>query len=66
MAAAATEQPVVVQRPAHAAGCGCLACADWRAWRRSIGLRGSWPRPAKDWRGVQLNDGNTATHLEGR
>lgn len=38
----------------HKPACPCLACADWRAERRAQGLRGRWPQPAKDWRGVEF------------
>lgn len=41
-------------KPPHPAACPCLACADWRQWRRELGLRGSWPLPAVDWRGVRF------------
>lgn len=47
------ETPQTVYR-FHAPACPCLACADWRAERRGHGLRGRWPRLAKDWRGVEF------------
>lgn len=51
------ETEAIPNRPGgHRQTCGCLACADWRAWYREqvAGRRGWRPRGARDWRGVEL------------
>lgn len=42
------------ERPPHKAACPCFACACWRQERRESGIKGRWPQPARDWRGVEL------------